>query len=57
MYLYKVGTWSGVLINQVSCLTRCPYFRGILLRMVPTYSYYNELSGTNLSSENNLPTF
>ena len=21
------------------------------------YSYYNELSGTNLSSENNLPTF
>ena len=32
MYLYKVGTWSSVLINQVSLFQRCP------LREVPLYT-------------------
>ena len=33
MYLYKVGTWSSVLINQVSLFQRCP------LREVPLYFF------------------
>ena len=33
MHLYKVGTWSSVLINQVSLFQRCP------LREVPLYLF------------------
>ena len=39
MYLYKAGTWSGVLFNRVSL------FQGYPLRGVPIASKMNEEKG------------